>query len=109
MAMWAGDVSSDVSHLWMVTEDTALSRSLRKRVWSKQGAPQNPIFKDGWEERCPIGMKSKGRGHSKGGKEKFFNKFGRQGVGDKDGAAAREIYDIKKVIFSDRRYLSTFK
>lgn len=56
----------------MVTEDTALSRSLRKRVWSKQRALQNPTLRDGWEERCPIGMKSKGRGHSKGGKETIF-------------------------------------
>lgn len=51
----------------MITEDTAMSRSPRMGVWSKEGAdertPRNPTLRDGWKERCSIGVKSKcGRG-----------------------------------------------
>ena len=51
----------------MVTEDTEMSRSPRMGVWSKEGAdertPRNPTLRDGWKERCSIGVKSKcGRG-----------------------------------------------
>lgn len=42
-------------------------------------------------------------------RKQFFNKFGCQEVGGKDGAAARETYEIKKVIFTDGSDLSTFK